>query len=99
MVWGRTEEGEQVPKEARVVFQPGAVWPEADVHADSCELVIVIDGTLEDENGTYPRGTRISAQRGTSHHPRSSGGCTLRVLYPDVVEVQRPAPPVAEGGA
>ena len=41
------------------------------------EEVLVLDGTLEDEFGTYPRGTWIRSPLGTAHAPYSPDGCTF----------------------
>lgn len=60
-----------------VRFAPDAVVA-GDFHAGG-EEVLVLDGTLEDEHGTYPKGTWLRQPDGSSHSPYSKTGCTLWV--------------------
>ncbi|WP_051718227.1 cupin domain-containing protein [Streptomyces megasporus] len=83
VAWTDPVNGERLPREAFVRFEPGAGYPEQDVHADSSETVLVLLGLLEDENGSYTPGTRIEGARGSFHTPRSSTGCLLYVTFPD----------------
>lgn len=84
--WGRNKAGDRVPYEAIVQFAPRAAYPSPDVHEHSQEIVIVLSGVLRDDAGEYPAGTRIQAERGTQHNPRSDDtGCTLWVLYQDLI--------------
>lgn len=43
------------------------------------EEIFVISGELEDELGRYPKGTWLRMPAGSSHRPRSLGGCLLYV--------------------
>lgn len=43
------------------------------------EEILVIDGTLEDENGRYRAGTWLRLAPGSSHAPRTADGCLLYV--------------------
>ena len=43
------------------------------------EEILVLDGTLEDEHGTYPAGTYIRDPVGTAHKPFSKEGCLIFV--------------------
>jgi len=43
------------------------------------EEVYVIDGTLDDENGSYPQGTWMRFPDGSRHQPFSDKGCTIYV--------------------
>jgi anti-sigma factor ChrR (cupin superfamily) len=58
-------------------FQPGAVAAEHDHPGGEEEFVL--DGTLEDEDGVYPRGTWLRLPVGSRHHPRAPAGCLLYV--------------------
>jgi len=58
-------------------FQPGCVAAEHD-HPGG-EEVFVLEGTLQDEDGTYPEGTWLRLPAGSRHHPRSDAGCLLYV--------------------
>ena len=51
---------------------------EGDFHAGG-EEVLVLEGTLEDEHGTYPTGTWLRQPDGSSHSPYSRKGCTIWV--------------------
>jgi anti-sigma factor ChrR (cupin superfamily) len=54
------------------------------------EEFLVLSGTFSDETGDYPAGTYVRNPPGTSHAPRSEGGCTLfvklRQFAPDDLE-------------
>ncbi len=43
------------------------------------EEVFVLEGSFEDEHGTYASGTYLKTPPGSSHRPRSPEGCTLFV--------------------
>ena len=58
-------------------FAPEAINA-GDAHPGG-EEVLVLDGTLEDEYGTYPKGTWLRQPDGSSHSPYSRKGCTLWV--------------------
>ena len=60
-----------------VHFAPGAKVPD-DPHPGGEEL-LVLDGTLEDEYGSYPKGTWLRQPDGSRHAPFSPQGCTLWV--------------------
>lgn len=47
-------------------------------HSGGLEL-LVLDGQLDDENGSYPRGTWLRLPAGTRHAPVCTCGCTLYV--------------------
>jgi anti-sigma factor ChrR (cupin superfamily) len=46
---------------------------------DAGEEILVLEGTLADELGTYPAGTYVRNPPGSSHAPFSDPGCTLLV--------------------
>lgn len=80
------------PVALEVVFEPGARWPELDVHAESAEAIYVLAGVLRTGvpgsgvnkiDDACPAGTLVCAQQGTSHVPYSETGCTILVTYPD----------------
>lgn len=58
-------------------FAPDAMVA-GDFHAGG-EEVLVLEGALEDEYGTYPKGAWLRQPDGSSHSPYSKGGCTLWV--------------------
>ena len=41
------------------------------------EEILVLDGTLEDEHGSYPPGTWLRMPPGSRHTPFSDAGCTI----------------------
>jgi len=45
------------------------------------EDILVLEGTLEDENGSHPQGTWLRFPPGGGHTPRSTQGCTLLVKH------------------
>ena len=56
--------------------------PQADLGTTSYELgaeLFVLEGEFSDEAGTYSVGSWLRLPAGSSHHPRSAGGCTLYV--------------------
>lgn len=84
IAWTDPADGtDPLPREAYVRFEPGSGYTEPDHHADSTEVVVVVQGELRDENGTYPVGTRIRGALGSTHTPRSETGCLLHVSFPD----------------
>ena len=46
---------------------------------DEVQELLVLEGTLEDEHGTYPKGAWLRQPDGSSHSPYSRKGCTLWV--------------------
>jgi anti-sigma factor ChrR (cupin superfamily) len=67
-------------------FQPGA---HGDFHTHGgAELMLVLDGVLEDDmGGYYPPGSLVVEATGTVHQALSRGGCTLLAVR------ERPAQP------
>ena len=53
------------------VFQPHRHW--------EGEEIFVLDGTFEDEHGTYPKGTWLRNPPGSIHTPSSAEGCIIYV--------------------
>lgn len=80
--WASTAAG-PLPVEAYVRFAPGCGYRVPDHHADSREVVLVLEGELRDENGVYPVGTRVEGARGSTHTPYSVTGCLLYVSFPE----------------
>jgi len=62
---------------ALVKYAPGTEQPHHDHLAG--EEVLVLEGTLEDDDGVYPAGTFVLMPAGTGHAPRSKDGCTFLV--------------------
>ncbi len=56
-------------------FSAGATMPETVLPQGS--EIYVIEGRLEDEHGTYSKGTWLRLPRGHEHSPRSATGCLL----------------------
>jgi anti-sigma factor ChrR (cupin superfamily) len=70
--------GEEVARATSLVrYAPGTAFPE-HVHGGG-EEILVLDGVLADEHGTYAAGTYLRNPLGTRHSPPSEGGCTLFV--------------------
>lgn len=70
-------------------FQPGA---HGDFHKHGgAELMLVLDGVLEDDKGGYfPKGTVVVEGEGSIHQALSRQGCTLLAVR------ERPAEPYAD---
>lgn len=69
---------ERLPERVALVrLTPGARWGRHE-HPGG-EEILVLDGTLEDELGRYPKGTWLRHPDGSAHEPFSSEGCTLYV--------------------
>ncbi|WP_326688739.1 MULTISPECIES: cupin domain-containing protein [unclassified Streptomyces] len=82
--WTSPADGaDPLPREAYVRFAPGHGYTEPDHHGDSSEIVVVVEGELQDEGGTYPVGSRVHGARGSTHTPRSETGCLLYVMFPE----------------
>lgn len=60
-----------------VRYAPGASFSH-HVH-DGGEEIYVLEGSLSDENGTYPVGSYLRNRPGSSHAPYSEEGCLLFV--------------------
>jgi len=58
-------------------YAPGASFPHHD-HPGG-EEVLVLEGSLEDEDGRYPAGTWLRCPPGSAHAPFSPQGCRLWV--------------------
>lgn len=58
-------------------FDPGVRLP---LHAHpGGEEILVLEGTLEDEQGRYPKGTWLRNPPGSWHAPASTGGCVIYI--------------------
>ena len=64
-------------------IEPGAVYPELDVHWPGAEEVFVLSGSFCDGVNTYPAGTFIHHPPGSAHIPQSTTGCVLFVYFPE----------------
>jgi len=62
---------------ALVNWQPGTVF-QRHAHMGG-EEILVLEGTFEDEHGSYPKGTWIRSPSGSTHKPFSREGCTIYV--------------------
>jgi anti-sigma factor ChrR (cupin superfamily) len=70
--------GEEVARATSLVyFSPGSSFPPHD-HGGG-EEILVLDGVLEDEHGSYPAGTYLRDPVGTKHQPFSKDGCLIFV--------------------
>jgi anti-sigma factor ChrR (cupin superfamily) len=81
--------GDELAKATSIVrYQAGARFP-SHVH-EFGEEILVLDGVLSDETGSYPAGSYIMNPPGSSHAPFSEEGCTLfvklRHLGPEQIE-------------
>ncbi len=84
--------GEEVARATSIVrYAPGSAFPE-HVHSGGEEF-FVLEGTFSDEHGDYPAGTYVRNPVGSSHSPRSEGGCTiyvkLRQMHPNDFDAVR----------
>ena len=81
--------GEEVARATSIVrYASGSAFPR---HAHpKGEEFLVLEGIFSDESGDYPAGTYVRNPPGTSHAPRSDGGCRilvkLRQFEPDDLE-------------
>src|SRR6266699_1142258 len=60
-------------------FAPDAVWPETD-HHNADELIYVASGELIDNGHTFPAGSFLHYQPGSSHQPSSRIGARILVF-------------------
>jgi quercetin dioxygenase-like cupin family protein len=60
-------------------FAAGAVWPETDHHT-SDELIYVVSGELIDNGLTFPAGSYLHYEPGSSHRPSSNIGARILVF-------------------
>ena len=82
-------DGDEVARCTTIVrYDAGSAF-ERHVH-ELGEEIFVLEGTLGDEDGTYPAGTYLKNPPGSAHAPFSMDGCTLLVklrhLQPDDAE-------------
>lgn len=71
-------DGEEVARATSLVRYAAGSRFERHEHGGG-EEILVLDGTLSDEQGDYPCGTYIRNPPGSSHAPFSRSGCTLFV--------------------
>lgn len=69
--------GEKARATSIVRYAPNSAFS-PHVHSGGEEF-LVLDGVFQDENGDYPAGSYVRNPPGTSHAPRSDGGCTIFV--------------------
>jgi anti-sigma factor ChrR (cupin superfamily) len=70
--------GDEVARATSIVrYAPGSHFS-AHQHSGGEEF-LVLEGTFSDEHADYPAGTYVRNPIGTSHVPRSEGGCTILV--------------------
>lgn len=72
-----------VKRALQVEFDAGAQWPGLDMHVPGPEEVYVVSGDFDDGAHVYGAGSFLHHPAGSSHSPRSAGGCTLFVFYPE----------------
>ncbi|RPE47148.1 ChrR-like protein with cupin domain [Streptomyces sp. Ag109_O5-1] len=78
-LYGTQETGADGPAAAIVRYLPGA---EAQAHVHpGYELIFVLDGELETEDGTYGRNSLLVMEPGSVHAPRSPRGFTALVIW------------------
>ncbi len=75
--------GGGVKRALQVEFPAGSQWPGLDHHVPGPEEVFVVSGDFEDGGTVHGPGTFLHYPAGSSHSPRSTGGCTLFVFYPE----------------
>lgn len=62
-------------------FEPGSGYTEPAPHADSSEIVVVVEGELQNEAGSYSGGNTVHGERGSTHSLLSETGCLLYVMF------------------
>lgn len=67
------------PTAALVRYAPGAQVP-LHLH-QGVEFILVLSGSQSDESGTYPAGTIVANQPGTSHQVSSITGCIVLAIW------------------
>jgi anti-sigma factor ChrR (cupin superfamily) len=89
--------GGEVARATSVVrYAPGARF---DGHRhDLGEEILVLEGTLSDESGTYGPGTYLKNPPGSTHAPFSQDGCTLfvKLRYLDLHDQERVVAPTRQ---
>jgi anti-sigma factor ChrR (cupin superfamily) len=60
-----------------VRWKPGTVFS-SHTHFGG-EEILVLEGTFEDEHGTYPKDSWLRSPSMSHHHPFTKGGCTILV--------------------
>ena len=58
-------------------LEPGAEWPELDVHNGYGEAYFIVHGEIIEGSTTYGPGTYIAFGPATSHRPRSETGARV----------------------
>jgi len=70
--------GDEVARATSIVrYAPDSVFPR-HTHFGG-EEIVVLEGTFQDEHGSYPAGSYFRNPPGTSHIPASDEGCTIFV--------------------
>lgn len=70
--------GDEVARATSIVrYAPASDFP-AHTHGLGEEF-LVLEGVFSDEHGDYPVGTYVRNPPGSSHSPRTKGGCTIFV--------------------
>ncbi|HEX8154734.1 MAG TPA: DinB family protein [Thermoanaerobaculia bacterium] len=67
----------------QVELDAGAQWPGLDHHVPGPEDVVVLAGDYDDGVAVHGPGAFLHHPAGSSHSPKSVGGCTLFVYYPE----------------
>ncbi|MFE9449946.1 cupin domain-containing protein [Streptomyces sp. NPDC006739] len=80
------ETGEDGPAAAVMRYLPGAQAP-AHRHP-GYELILVLSGELETDDGTYPAGSLLVMPPDSVHAPRSPKGCVGLVVWERPVQVE-----------
>lgn len=90
-------DGGEVARATSVVrYEPGARFDAH--HHDLGEEILVLEGTLSDESGTYAAGTYLKNPPGSAHAPFSQDGCTLlvKLRYLDPMDHERVVVPTRQ---
>ncbi len=76
--------GPDGPTAMLVRYRPSAT-NQRHIHT-GYELILVLDGELEDDHGTYGRGSMIVSPPGSSHAAFSTKGCTVLIVWEKPVQ-------------
>jgi len=67
-------------------YHAGAILPE---HSHSgCEYILVLEGSQQDEHGSYPSGTLTINTPDSTHNVRSPEGCIVLAIWQDDIEMK-----------
>ncbi len=88
------QENEGGPAAALLRYEPGAAVPSHE--HPGYEHILVLDGSQQDERGTYPAGTFVVNRPHSVHRVASEAGCVVLIIWEKGVRFPTPLPPTRE---